>query len=603
MTTQVAIPDPAVIRRPDSRRKPEETAQELPDDASAAPMTSALWWLVLVLLPLLLHVAVVQPDEPIFGGDSNRHVMTSVFFRDLLVDGDMTHPKQYAEQYFEQYPALGLLIWPPFFHGVAGLVMTVFGTSVVVPRMVVLAFHLIAVAALYGIVSRRFDARFSQIVALVFAISPLVFEYSRYVMLETPALALCLVSLHQFDAWLHNNRRRCLVIAALMAAFAALTRFDAAILLPTYLLAIAFHRSGDKRHAAGSAPAAAMGRDASGDSAPATQESGTPSVSLPTNRWSQLLQRDVIISAVLALAVVAPPYAVILKEAGGLHLQQASQSVGLAEDEGDDVGFLHSRNFFYYPSCLPEQMSWPVTIFFVAGLLVSLKRPLRQKSGLFWALLLATYLLLTPLAELRSRHAIYWVPAVAFFATLGAAGVAAWCQQRMPASVRKAALIAVYGLLIVSPAVASWSLPEYRVTGYRQAAEFVLQHSQPGSRVFFDGWWDGNFTYHMRSLDASRSRTVIRGDRLLYDFTCVPDTDFQQYVETSGEILAALSDADVEFLVLEQPQFFQKVEIAEQLRNVVAEHPERFERVASFPVQSTMKDLPAFSLEIYSVRK
>ena len=53
--------------------------------------------------------------EPVFGGDSNRHVVTSIFFRDLLTDtittGHLSNPKDYAERYYEQYPALGLLVW------------------------------------------------------------------------------------------------------------------------------------------------------------------------------------------------------------------------------------------------------------------------------------------------------------------------------------------------------------------------------------------------------------------------------------------------------------------------------------------------------------
>ena len=71
-------------------------------------------WLLLAalpLLPLLLHLVTLAPAEPVFNGDANRHVMTSVFFRDFLIDLPLSHPKQYAEAYYEQYPALGLMVW------------------------------------------------------------------------------------------------------------------------------------------------------------------------------------------------------------------------------------------------------------------------------------------------------------------------------------------------------------------------------------------------------------------------------------------------------------------------------------------------------------
>ena len=51
-------------------------------------------------------------------------------------------------------------------------------------------------------------------------------------MLEMPTLALCLVCLDQFDVWLARNQKGHLFCAALAAAFAALTRFDAIVLLP-----------------------------------------------------------------------------------------------------------------------------------------------------------------------------------------------------------------------------------------------------------------------------------------------------------------------------------------------------------------------------------
>ncbi len=582
MSSATLIPEPPELRRTDETHRDAQVNFERSVAGTPSDSRMLLRWAAFGLLTVALHGVVIQPDEPVFGGDSNRHVMTGVFFRDLLIDGDLTHPKQYAERYFEQYPALGLLIWPPLFHGITGVAMTLFGTSVVVPRLIVLAFYLVAVILLYRLLRRRCDARFSQLVVMVFALSPLVFEYSRHVMLEMPTLALCLLSVQQFDVWMCDNRHRSLYLAALAAAGAALTRFDAVVLLPAYLLILILHRPpGD--HVGGTA-----------------RLPGSIGTRIQQT-CARLFQRHVIAATLLAIAVVAPPYAIILREVGDLHLRQAAESVGLAEEEGDQIGFLSPRNFLYYPSCLPEQASWPATAFLVIGMCVALRRPVRHNAGVFWALLVSTYLVFTPLAELRSRHAIYWLPAVAFFAVVGADTVARWLQRRTVLRFRRLSVIAVYGLLIGGPVIASYSLPDHRVTGYRQAAEFVLQRTPPDARVFFDGWWDGNFTYHVRSLDESRSRHVVRGDRLLYDFTCVPDTDFRQFVETNEEILTTLTEAKLAYVVLEQPQFFYKVEIAERLRDVVAEHPEVFELVESIPVQCSNEDFPPFRLEIYRV--
>jgi hypothetical protein len=142
-------------------------------------------------------------------------------------------------------------------------------------------------------------------------------------------------------------------------------------------------------------------------------------------------------------------------------------------------------------------------------------------------------------------------------------------------------------------------LPTYRVEGYAEAAAEVLSQTARGDRIFFDGWWDGNFTYHMRHLDSTRSRSVIRGDKLLYDFVCVPLTDFHKYVENDREIVAKFLEAQPKFVVLENPQFYQTIPVAEQLRQLVKAHPEIFELVDQIPVKSSTAHQKPFHIDIH----
>ena len=96
-----------------------------------------------------------QPaSEPFFNGDETRHVMTGVFVRDAILEGGITHPKQYAEQYYAQHPALGLLIWPPGFYAVEGLAMLAFGATFEVGRLLVFAYFVVAAAYLNALVKR-----------------------------------------------------------------------------------------------------------------------------------------------------------------------------------------------------------------------------------------------------------------------------------------------------------------------------------------------------------------------------------------------------------------------------------------------------------------
>jgi hypothetical protein len=118
------------------------------------------------------------------------------------------------------------------------------------------------------------------------------------------------------------------------------------------------------------------------------------------------------------LSLVGPVYLVIAKEMGHLHVRQAAESVGGSED-GTTNAFLATKNLWYYPVALVEQSGWPAAVLCALGFVLSLRRNQRTENSTFIALMVATYVTFSPLAELRARHAIYWMPSVAFFAVCG----------------------------------------------------------------------------------------------------------------------------------------------------------------------------------------
>ena len=511
-------------------------------------------WLLIAALPVLLHVVTLVPDEPVFNGDANRHVMTSVFFRDFFVDLPLSQPKQYAEAYYEQYPALGLMIWPPLFHGVVGALMTVFGTSIVVPRLIVFASYALAVLCLFRLCRRRMSCEQSELVVVIFSLLPMVFEFSRFIMLEMPTLALCLLCIERFDHWLKEQATRNLYIAAIAAALAALTRFDAVVLLPTLVLMTLFER-----------------------------------------RWKQLFVWHVPAAALMAVIIIAPTYFIIWREMGDLHLRQAAESVS-----GTTSRMFASGSLFYYPSSIPEQAGWFVTVFLLIGLAGAFLKPRRSTSMVFAAVLIGTWLTFTPLAELRPRHAIYWLPAIAYFASVGA-GMLASGFQKLHSRRPDSAAFAAYSLVLCGTAFTTWSLIPHRVTGYADAAAVTLKHSNTGDRIFIDGWWDGNLTYHLRHLDPSRSRHIVRADRVLYHFVNVPTVDFQQYVETDLEILQAIEDSQATCIVFEDPQPFGEIPISQRLHALIKSLPDQFPLLEAVPVSLTFPGARPFDLKVFSV--
>ena len=505
-------------------------------------------------LPVLLHLVALAPAEPVFHGDANRHVMTSVFFRDFLVDAPLSHPKQYAEAYYKQYPALGLMVWPPLFHGVVGVLMTVFGTSALVARLFVFATFAFAAICLFRLCRRRMTDEQASLVTVIFSLMPMTFQFSRFIMLEMPTLALCLFCIERFDAWLTEQRTCNLYVAAVAAALAALTRFDAAVLLPTLLLMAAFER-----------------------------------------KLRQLFTWHVPIAAAIALTLLGPTYVVIWRELGELHLRQATESVS-----GTASQMFASGSLWYYPASISGQTGWFVFAFFIIGLIAAFGKQNRPAAKVFAALLIGTYATFTPLAELRPRHAIYWLPAIAYFAATGT-GVVARAIQNTRFRRNNLGTVAACVLIIGGTCITTIRLAPFRVVGYATAANAALQHSHTGDSIFIDGWWDGNITYHLRHLDPGRSRHIIRADQLLYEFTNVPTVDFQQHMETDAEILDAILNTNASCIVFEDPQPFGEIPISRRIHELIKSLPDQFPPLETVPVSVAFPGARQFNLKVFSM--
>ena len=105
--------------------------------------------------------------------------MTGVFFRDVFVDQPVDHLRDYTVRYYLQYPALGLLVWPPCFYVLEGLVMLALGTSMVIAKSLVTVFAGVACIYLFRLVCRTHGAFSAAMAVLFFGFAPLVFAYLR----------------------------------------------------------------------------------------------------------------------------------------------------------------------------------------------------------------------------------------------------------------------------------------------------------------------------------------------------------------------------------------------------------------------------------------
>jgi hypothetical protein len=491
-----------------------------------------LLFLITASSVLAAHLITDPLSEPFYYNDETRHVMTGVFIRDVLSDlpASLVDPNGYAIRYYAQYPALGLLTWPPLFYLIEGTVMAAFGTSFLVSRLVVGLFALLASWYAFRLVRRSHQPWIAALVVLLIGFSPVVYEHSRRVMLEIPTLALVLAAIYHFECYLTGLRPRDAVLTGLFAALAALMRFDAVVLLPFFLIRLV-----------------------------ATQHLGF------------LLHRPVLIGLMFALLLTLPYYWLTWK----------FYSAGLTKTAVDGTADGGASRFtlghvLYYPRTLPVQVGWFMTVAAVLGLLATLVQRNRP-IGCYAALWLATFAFFTPMAELDSRHAIYWVPAVAVFA----AEAILWFNRWQPRAVALAG-----GVLVIGTASDAITRPAWWLHGYDAAARYVAANADGQRPILMDGLLNGSFIYHLRQADPARRLWVLRGDKLFYSLFSDPNMACMEYVQTESDVLLLLHQYDPEFIIVEQPQLVYQVHAANLLRQTLQTHPNRFQLVFTTPIHS-----------------
>ncbi|MEA2691215.1 MAG: hypothetical protein QOJ16_602 [Acidobacteriota bacterium] len=516
---------------------------------------SWLAFAAVLLVIALAHALTWHSSEPFYNNDETRHVMTGVFFHDLLLDHARGGLRSYTVSYYLQYPALGLLVWPPLFYGIEGVFMLIFGTSYLAAQALLALFSILAFTWLFLLVRRTHDTFAAAAAVLLLGLSPIVLQLSRYVMLEMPALAFALAAVYCFVLYLDLGRRRDIFLAALAAAGFALTRFDSIFLLLFFLFSI-----------------------------------------LGLRRFDLLRRREVWLAALLALAIVLPLYVPMLAEFGRAHILVTVEG---ATKPNAGKGLFETLTF--YPRTLVQQMGVLPAVLGLVGFLAALRPARRGACWPYLALAAATYFAFTPLAEREARHAIYWVPAFALFAV----EASAWIASRFKGAENRTVRAGIVGIVVIVAGVAGvafWGAVTRQaryLRGYEEAARYVVANTRSSRFTFMDGFLNGDFIYQVRRHDPRRRLWNLRGDKLLYGVLTDPRAGYQEYARGDAEILATLYLYDPELIVVEEPQVVFEIPMATRLRQVLATHPERYLRVKTIPVDNNVPYFAGVRLDIY----
>jgi 4-amino-4-deoxy-L-arabinose transferase-like glycosyltransferase len=489
-----------------------------------------LFLLLLAVAVLLLFLTSPRAGD-FWWSDAPRHAMDGVFYYDLAHALPITHLKQWAIDYYLQYPAVTVLTYPPLFALVESVFFWLFGVSHNTAQLTVSVFYLATAWGAY-VLGRRWVSRISAFsIALLFIGTPVMALWGRQVMLEIPTFAFLLWSAYFFFLYLDSGKPRDLYLAAILVMAAAYTKQPAVFILLPYLLTLyVVYKNGLFR------------------------------------------RKEFWWSAVLFAAGIMP-LVLYTWLWGRANMQQAVGGGWVRHSRLSVATWSYVASFEW-----PRQVRWSVlalAILYCLGCTLRKKWRL-PKPDLFFlvAWLLAGYAFFTLVAVTSQRYTIFLIFPLIVFSILA-------IVRCLPAR------IAPYVTLVLATASFAYTLVNDHtpyVSGYRQAAHHVCSVAPPGSVIMFSGQRDGSFIFSVKTLPECKNITVIRSDKLLLRVAVDRDLfGVQELGVSEGKFRDMFGRYGIRYVVIE-PSFWDDLRSMQMLVQVL--HQDQFKPVTTIPVVS-----------------
>ena len=408
--------------------------------------------LMLGVIALVCMVAVrgIRRGEFDFNVDEAQHAVTGLFVADAMHDLPIHHPAQYAYRYYAQYPAIGIVHWPPLFYVFEGLSFLTLGRSVVAARLTILLFSVLLCYQWFRLVEELQDPFTAAVSTAMLVLLPTTLLFEKTVMLEIPSLALAVASIRAWIQYLGEGRRVSIYGFALWFSAAMLCKQNSIYVLVFCVLSL-----------------------------------------VATRRWERMRNRDVFIAAALCVVLIGPFYWLML----------VSNGPSVAKDLGSHQ-LSGLQRLGYYWTVLPDALSILVLGLSILGLVMSSRWNNKGQTRLMVAWILAGYLTFTFFGQSEARFAIYWLPPMVYFA-------AGLLIKGFRTPLLQLSMRALAPVIVALMAVHAWGYERPYIAGYEATAARLVTTYRSGI-VLFDGKVPGNFVFFMRALDPRRQFLVLR---------------------------------------------------------------------------------------------
>ena len=508
---------------------------------------SVLWQVLLVLLVLLYVAGLHWSNDGLwYQGDSPRHAANGLFWWDFLASFPV-NPLKFALSYYARYPVIHPTGYPPLFYLIEGAAFRLLGPSPYVAKGLVLIFALFA-AVYVAVWLRRWVSEEAGWFGVLLILQPGVLKWANAIMLNVPSMALSLAALYHTRRWLDAPASRHFYAAVLFALSGVLTYFPTGIVLFVILFWIVIER-----------------------------------------RWSILRNRRVLILGLIS-AILLLSMALLASRWAPMHFVSVFRG---------SLNVFSWPRWTYYLEWIPVLFRSPILI--LAGLAVIIGLCLHRWRGEVRWLLTWIVVCYTGLSLLGVREPRYMLLIGPPIVILSVVGLILLMQLGAALSKRNISWFFLGGIgalslfhFMMAPLV---KVPS--VHGFQEVVTF-LEKVAPEERIFYDGDFDGVFSFYTRSGDEGFKRGIVLGSKVMYASAVVTGWRLTEKVSSSSEVIEVLrKKCGARWLAIERQGVQDKVAAARHLRQALI-GPE-FRLAKSFPIlapRPTWVDVYQFLLPI-----
>jgi hypothetical protein len=493
-----------------------------------------LAYLCAVLVGALAVFVAKSYQSGFSGADEPSHFLNGYFVADYIAHHFGSNPMGAATDFYIHYPKISIGHWPPAYYGILGLVFLVLPPTLPVIFAVNVLFAALPAIGVAAALSMLADRRAALAGALVYAVTPLVFEGYVMFMADQP-LTACLVA--ATAVWIAFSVRPgwgSALVFALLAATAVLIKGNGwlVVFIPVFHI-------------------------------------------LLTANWKLLLSVRLYVAAALAAAIVVPWYVLTAKIAADGFNYQAGLPYA-------------TKALLYNLQALGRNVT-PVGGLLALYAIVAEFR-VRRADPLRWtivsaviSLVLATLLLqsLVPV-DIVERYMAPALPAVVVLAVLGAvrllSRLRAGASAPTLAGVALAIVLAVPGIVHLAQRAPKADTGIAAVTDRLAAAKPVLTVIDGSAST--EGWFIADMAVHDNALRGY----VVRASKLLADSNFMGTTYNLKYHDTA-DVLAELHRLGVQHVVVVREGGKDAYPHSAQMREALARADSGFRLGQSLPHQ------------------